>query len=178
MVISPTIEVWIFCLSIEVSIFCLSIDVVLPLLPRWWFLVKFQNVWARHQACQRDDLNLRGLETIVHKHYITLHYTISPINVTYIKFYATSISSSTLPQSKRKMQQENKRMQVNQDMAVRMRTKITRISPSRRLTVPASLRPSSVYFCFCACDLTDVAKDCARFQWQSDFNLEMTHYLE
>ena len=81
MVISPTIEVWIFCLSIEVSIFwisievsifCLSIDVVLPLLPRWWFLVKFQNVWARHQACQRDDLN--------------------------IKFYATSISSSTLPQ--------------------------------------------------------------------------------
>ena len=107
MVISPTIEVWIFCLSIEVSIFwisievsifCLSIDVVLPLLPRWWFLVKFQNVWARHQACQRDDLNLRGLETIVHKHYITLHYTISPINVTYIKFYATSISSSTLSQ--------------------------------------------------------------------------------
>ena len=69
-------------------------------------------------------------------------------------------------------------MQVNQDMAVRMRTKITRISPSRRLTVPASLRPSSVYFCFCACDLIDVAKDCARFQWQSDFNLEMTHYLE
>ena len=88
MVISPTIEVWIFCLSIEVSIFWISIDVVLPLLPRWWFLVKFQNVWARHQACQRDDLNLRGLETIVHKintliNYITLHYTISPINVTY-----------------------------------------------------------------------------------------------
>ena len=76
------------------------------------------------------------------------------------------------------MQEEKKRMQVNQDMAVRMRTKITRISPSRRLTVPASLRPSSVYFCFCACDSIDVAKDCARFQWQSDFNLEMTHYLE
>ena len=54
MVISPTIEVWNFCLSIEVSIFWISIDVVLPLLPRWWFLVKFQNVWARHQACQRD----------------------------------------------------------------------------------------------------------------------------
>ena len=52
--------------------------------------IKIQNVWARHQACQRDDLNLRGLETIVHKHYIILHYTISPINVTYIKFYATS----------------------------------------------------------------------------------------
>ena len=45
--------------------------------------IKIQNVWTRHQACQRDDLNLRGLETIVHKHYITLHYTISPINVTY-----------------------------------------------------------------------------------------------
>ena len=52
--------------------------------------IKIQNVWARHQACQSDDLNLRGLETIVHKHYIILHYTISPINVTYIKFYATS----------------------------------------------------------------------------------------
>ena len=66
--------------------------------------IKIQNVWNRHQVWQRDDLNLRGLETIVHKHYITLHYTISPINVTYIKFYATSISSSTLPQPKRKMQ--------------------------------------------------------------------------
>ena len=146
MVISPTIEVWIFCLSIEVwifclsievsifwisievSIFCLSIDVVLPLLPRWWFLVKFQNVWARHQACQRDDLN--------------------------IKFYATSISSSTLPQPKRKMQEEKKRMQVNQDMAVRMRTKITRISHSRRLTVPASLRTSSPTAPAAACPAT------------------------
>ena len=35
--------------------------------------IKIQNVWDRHQACQRDDLNLRGLETIVHKHYTTLH---------------------------------------------------------------------------------------------------------
>ena len=33
------------------------------------------------------------------------------------KFYATSTSSSTLPQPKRKMQEEKKRMQVNQDMA-------------------------------------------------------------
>ena len=149
MVISPTIEVWIFCLSIEVSIFwisievsifCLSIDVVLPLLPRWWFLVKFQNVWARHQACQRDDLNLRGLETIVHKQYTTLHYTLT--------------SSSTLPQPKRKMQEEKKRMQVNQDMAVRMRTKITRTSPSRRLTVPDSLRTSPPSATATACPAT------------------------
>ena len=132
MVISLTIEVWIFCLSIEVWIFCLSFEVVLPLLPRWWFLVKFQNVWARHQACQREDLN--------------------------IKFYATSISSSTLPQPKRKMQEEKKRMQVNQDMAVRMRTKITRISPSRRRTVPASLRTSPPSATATACPTTPRCK--------------------
>ena len=102
--------------------------------------IKIQNVWTRHQAWQRDDLNLRGLETIVHKHYTTLHYTLT--------------SSSTLPQPKRKMQEEKKRMQVNQDMAVRMRTKITRISPSRRRTVPASLRTSPPSATATACPAT------------------------
>ena len=71
-----------------------------------------------------------------------------------IKFYATPILSSTLPQPKRKMQEEKKRMQVNQDMAVRMRTKITRISPSRRRTVPASLRTSPPSATATACPAT------------------------
>ena len=71
-----------------------------------------------------------------------------------LKFYTTPISSSTLHQPKRKMQEEKKRMQVNQDMAVRMRTKITRISPSRRRTVPASLRTSPPSATATACPTT------------------------